>query len=339
MRRRQRLWAVTVALAGGLAGAAVATPPTPPIRGIVISTHTNGREWGTAAMRSTVADIRQLGATWICTHPYAGIRADGTVLFHHRNNDAPPPHVARPVTEAHAQGMQAFIKPHLAHWGSGFGWRGAIQFDTPDAWQRFFASYTEWIVGVAAACPDADAFAVGTELDATVHFEADWRRLIARVRQVTDAPLTYAANWDRFAEVPFWDALDLIGVQAYFPVSVASEPSDHDLANGWVEHMARLAKFSRKAARPIVFTELGYNRSLKAASQPWDHATDPGAAAAELQARCLTAALTAVEAEPAVVGAFLWKWFPNPYSVGRTFPLATPAIEGVIRNAWASGSN
>ena len=45
-------------------------------------------------------------------------------------------------------------------------------------------------------------------------------------------------------------------------------------------------------------------------------------------------ALAAIEAEPRVVGSFLWKWFPRPSSVGRNFQLATPGMSAAIREAW-----
>ena len=73
------------------------------------------------------------------------------------------------------------------------------------------------------ACREADAFVVGTELDRILNHEAEWRTLIAEVRSIMKVPLTYAANWTDYKRVPFWDALDVIGIQAYFPV--ASKPN------------------------------------------------------------------------------------------------------------------
>jgi hypothetical protein len=49
--------------------------------------------------------------------------------------------------------------------------------------------------------------------------EKEWRRVIAAVRGVTSARLTYAANFDAYQRVAFWDALDAIGIQAYFPLT------------------------------------------------------------------------------------------------------------------------
>jgi hypothetical protein len=57
-----------------------------------------------------------------------------------------------------------------------------------------------------------------------------------------------------------------------------------------------------------------------------------------VQERCMRIALEAIEAEPRVVGSFLWKWFPRPFSVGRNFQLATPGMSAAIREAWAVAS-
>lgn len=156
---------------------------------------------------------------------------------------------------------------------------------------------------------------------------------MGQVRQQTDAPLTYAANWSEYQNVGFWDVLDAIGIQAYFPLASRSNPSSEEIRRSWVDHMARLRRFAESHRRRIVFTELGYSRSYAAPVRPWDDHTD-GAGAEALAQECLREALSAIEAEPRVVGAFLWKWFPEPRPLGRNFRLATPGMTQVIREAW-----
>ena len=50
-----------------------------------------------------------------------------------------------------------------------------------------------------------------------------WIELIQKVRAVYQGQLTYAANYDNYQEVDFWEHLDFIGINAYFPLR---EPSD-----------------------------------------------------------------------------------------------------------------
>jgi sugar phosphate isomerase/epimerase len=303
------------------------------VRGITVSTHTDGRDWASPEIRSTFEDIRALGADWVAIHPYAGIWDDGTIRFRPIDPADPPDEIAQPIREAHAAGLKILIIPHVAYWGSRFSWRGDIAFSDSASWNRFFTTYRAWISSVARAAQGADGFSVGNELDGTVSHEAEWRRVIAAVRANTPAALTYAANWSHYRDVPFWDALDAIGIEAYFPVSRTPDPGEGTLAASWAGIMKDLHAFAIEHDRKIVFTELGYTRAHDAPMRPWDDATD-GMDAEATQARCLKVALRAIQEEPEVVGVFLWKWFPNPYPVGRNFQLATPVMKQVIAEAW-----
>lgn len=314
------------------ASLAAAEPPTR-IRGITISTHRSNGAWDSDTLDATYADLKSLGVNWVAIHPYAGISRDGTVRFQELDPESPPRWLRRPIEEAHRQGIRILIKPHLAHWRSGFSWRGDIAFDDEASWRRFFDTYGEWIAALARAARDADALVVGTELDATVHRERQWRRAIARVRAETPASLTYAANWSDYHRVPFWKALDAIGVQAYFPLASAPGADEEQLRQSWREGMRGLRELAERLDKDVVFTELGYPHNFDAPVRPWAFGSD-GPAAAPVAEACLRAALEAIDDEPRVIGAFLWKWFPLPRTRGRDFELDTPGMRRVIRAAW-----
>jgi len=299
------------------------------VRGVTVSCATWGYEWGTDDMVQTLDELKALGVNWIAIHPYARIYADGTVGF--KPTDTPPVWLSRPIAEAHARGMKVMIKPHLAYWGSPFPWRGEITFDDDAKWARFFATYQAWVTQLAALTHGADAFAVGTELDKTLAHEAAWREIIASVRKQNGAPLTYAANWTDYERVPFWDALDAVGVQAYFPLTSAGNPSDAELADGWRAVSGKLKAVSDKTGKPVVLTELGYPRSAKAAETPWVAEDDPAYSA--LQARALRVAIDAMDQSPHIIGAFLWKWFPGDRPP-RDFALQREAARAVVQERW-----
>ena len=321
-----------------LSGVAVPLHAAAPVRGITLSTHRDGDDWGWDSIEPTLDRIEELGATWVAIHPYAWIGDDGTVHFRELDPEAPPASIARPIAEAHRRGLKILIKPHLGYWHSRFSWRGEIAFDSPEDWDRFFRTYEAWITQLAAASREADGYCVGTELDATLAHESAWRRIIASIRQATSAPLSYAANWADYRDVPFWDAVDVIGVQAYFPLSESRDPSEDELRAGWIDILSEIEDYAAKRDRHVIFTELGYDQSHLAAARPWDPRRD-GEAAAELQARCLRVALELIEDEPRVIGAFLWKWFPEPHPVGRDFQLAVPHMLDVIRSVWIPESH
>lgn len=312
------------------------------VHGVTISCQTWGREWGSDGFGAELDDLATLGVNWVSIHPYARIDGDGEVRWRALDPERPPPWLARPIEEAHRRGIQIMIIPHLAYWGSPFAWRGDIDFEGP-ALERFFRTYAAWIVDVARATRDADAFAVGNETDRLLEHETEWRGIIAAVRGVTAAKLTYGANHTDFERVPFWDALDAVGVQAYFPLAAAEDPSVDELRRGWQSVLERLRAVHLQTGKPVVFTELGYNRSLAAAREPWDDrlTEGPDAARAEaLQLRCYEVGLGVLEEERAWLrGAFLWKWFVgDPGRGDGDFLVDSPPLRRVIASRWGAAT-
>lgn len=305
------------------------------IRGVVISTHGIGHDWGSDAIVPCFEDVASLGANWVSTHPYASIRKDGSVRYHYSDSEESPAHWLRPIEEAHALGLKIFVKPHIAYWGSGFNWRGEIRFDRPEHWERFFREYRKWILHLAEVCREADGFAVGTELDQTLDHVEEWRELIGEVRLRTGAALTYAANWTDYRRVDFWQELDVIGIQAYFPLSEAPNPSVEQIRDGWSSVLRELGAYSRKQNRKIVFTEAGYSQSRHASVRPWEGGVE-GEEGNACQEACFRILFEEVPKESSVVGLFLWKWFPPPHSAGRNYRLATPRLKSLIRSYWRS---
>ena len=332
-----RVLALCAPLSSG-GGRGQAPDPLSEVRGITISCQTWGWEWGTPGFSAELEDLAGLGANWVAIHPYAQIGGDGSVRWREFDPEDPPDWLRVPQAEAARRGFGLMIVPHLAYWGSPFHWRGDIAFEDPLALERFFDEYQAWIVALARATRGARAFVVGTETDRLVSHEARWRELIAAVRAETDAKLTYAANWDRFADVPFWDALDAVGVQAYFPLSDALDPSESDLEAGWERVLEGLHALYLRTGKPVVFTELGYNVSLDAARVP---ASYPQASEAEreaalrLQERCMSVALRTLARERDWLrGAFLWKWFVGQPRPGTNFLVDTPSMRAVLEREW-----
>ena len=161
--------------------------------------------------------------------------------------------------------------------------------------------------------------------------------MIAQVRAVTPARLTYAAHFDAYQQVAFWDALDAIGVQAYFPLSAGADPSEEELRSAWREALSPMRELSARTGKPVVCTELGYDISLEAAQRPWVSGRVRGEeheAAEKLQSRCLAVALDEIGREPEWLrGAFLWKWFVGP-TRHEDFLMKTDAMRAVIGRSW-----
>jgi hypothetical protein len=190
--------------------------------------------------------------------------------------------------------------PHIAYWGSKFSWRGEIKFDTAEEWDRFFTDYETWIVEMArlAEAHGAAVFCVGLEYTHAQKFEQRWRKIIAAVRSVYSGKITYGANWGDYDAVKFWDAVDYLGVLAYFPLTTATNPSAEQIATGWRKRCAELQRFSDShGGKKFLFVEVGYNENARAAAEPWSFDTG-GENASAIQQRCLDAALSLGGKEP-----------------------------------------
>lgn len=303
------------------------------MRGMVVSCPRAGQIWGSPAMTEALRAMRPLGIQWVAVHPYAGVRRDGTL----RSTPATETgYLAEAAQRIQSEHMSLFWKPHLAYWGS-FSWRGAIDFgDDPSAWNRFFEGYRRFIVDQArfAEAVGAPLFAVGVELDRTLGRESEWRSLIAAVRQVYNGRLVYAANWDAVDRVPFWDALDLIGVHAYFPLAAAGPVEREAIGVAWRRHLARLDELSRRHRRPIVLAEIGYTRSDRAATEPWAYGTTDTPANRELRRLLIETAIEEIERVPAIEGMFWWKWIPGNDRWDRDFSMKDPEAMAALNGLW-----
>ena len=306
-----------------------------PLRGVTVSCYRWGPgEWDTPAMEHTLDELTSLGVNAVAIHPYARIGNDGTVVY--RPGPVTPATV-KPLVWAHERGMATLLKPHLAYWSSGFAWRGKITFHDDASWDRFFTSYTAFILAQARLAQQTGAawFSVGTELQGTMIHEDRWRAVIQNVRAVYDGKLTYAANWDVVDDVPFWDALDAVGVQAYYPVAKGRSPSDAKLRAGWKSILRGVDNLAARHGKPVLFTELGYAVSEATAEKPWaDAQVGDAARGADLKLRATRIGLEAVADRPSIAGVFLWKWFPGDREHGDEFVLQYPAMKRVIADAW-----
>jgi hypothetical protein len=318
------LWFATVGHAGD----------SPTIRGVTISAQTWGKEWQTPEMAAALDELKALGANSIAIHPYARIQADGSLRF---DTEPDPSYVTKPLDWAHERNLNVMLVPHIAYWGSPFLWRGEIDFAKPSQWNRFFGDYERWITGMAriAEKHHAGILCIGLEYSHGQKYEQRWRQIIHSIREVYHGKLTYGSNWGETDEVAFWDALDYIGVLAYFPLSDAANPTPEQLRAGWRPWMRKLEAASQKFGKPVLFTEIGYDESALCAAKPWSFNDKSGPNAVALQARCIEQALKLPSEYPFLAGMFFWKWFPNlPCPEVETFDLRRQGIKRLLAKYW-----
>lgn len=246
---------------------------------------------------------------------------------------------------AHGLGMKVMLKPHVDLNNDPAHWRGEIDFgDDEVAWAAWFDSYRAFIThyAVLAQAEGVAQFSVGTELQGTTSRQADWRDVIADVRAIYTGTLTYAANHSgEETGIAFWDALDLIGVDAYYPLTDRNDPTLEELKAAWAQQVPTLTNLAAAWDRPIIFTEIGY-RSLDGANRwPWDWQRS-GAVDLQEQADLYQATFeTFWGAYPWFRGFFWWAWDTEPQQGGPNDTDYTPhdkPAEDVLRDFYGGGS-
>ena len=172
------------------------------------------------------------------------------------------------------QGYKVFIKPHIWLRKPTDGkWRSQITFDNDADWNKWQNDYRDFILRYAMLSEQAGAemFCIGTELsEVTIQKPEFWRKLIRDIRKIYSGSITYGANWYKeYEDITFWDDLDFIGVQAYFPLTENESPSLEQIEKGWQKYLPDLENLAIRFDKKILFTELGYRSTMKGASEPW----------------------------------------------------------------------
>ncbi len=300
----------------------VATQPPFFQRGVNFTSEGRGGGYRSEGAHAMLATLRSRGVDAVALVPYGVVRGEKKELrFGGWERDES---ISALTATAHKLGMRVMLKPQVWIRGSYPG-----DFDLPDAQSRdrWLAEYRVFALHYArlAATIHADVFCVGTEFAKLSPYEDYWRSLIAEIRQEYTGPLTYAANWgEEFESLRFWDALDYMGLNNYYPM-----PETLDLRG----QVARVEAVQRRAGRPVLFTEVGISSYAGAHRKPW--AEREGDLDLQIQAAAYDALLAAFWEKPWFYGAYWWKVGSNGFggNEDRTHtPWGKPAMD--VLTTW-----
>jgi hypothetical protein len=108
--------------------------------------------------------------------------------------------------------------------------------------------------------------------------------------------------------VPFWDALDFVGVDAYYPLAAADQATEAELEAGANAVAGLLARLAERAGRPLLLTEVGFPARRAAWREPHAEAGDLDE---RDQLRAYRALFAALGRRPWLAGVFIWKSFSD----------------------------
>ncbi len=253
------------------------------------------------------------------------------------------------VAAIHERGMAVVLKPMVDLRNDPTHWRGNIVGD--EAWFTGPGGYGAFMDHWAdiASETSAEMLVVGTELVNTASEEARWRTVVTDVRSRYTGPLVYAAlhggsSAATSANIGWWDALDFIGLDAYYPLTSKTAPSLGELQAAWQDRAAMIGNWRNSLPsedqKPILFTEVGYRSWDGTNKAPWSGADKSSANVDQQeQADCYEALLSQLWGkEPWLEGLYWWNWEVDPHptwEVPNWYPIQDKPAEAVLRNYYA----
>jgi hypothetical protein len=321
------------------------------IRGITLgpieSARHPGKGYGTEASGRAMDEAVLLGATWISLTPFGRVKdltPEGIDLSFEAPFDENRAAVVAAVKQAKERGLRVMIVPHL--WVESGEWRALIDPGSDDGWQAWADAYRRFLLAWASVAKEsgADMLSVGVELRTWVTTpRVDlFLPIIADVRAIYPGLLTYSANWDDAEQTLLWDAVDLMGINAFYPLAEKNGATFAELAAGGQSVATSVESFANAMGKPVLLTEVGYTTRTDPAIEPWkwpEHikgvAVDEAA-----QATAYAALLGPFIHSEACAGFFVWRYYADPHDVSQEaawgFSPRGKLAEVVLRDAFAA---
>lgn len=324
------------------------------MRGVTIGPIENGyhagKGYGSEPYGRMLDECARMGATWVSITPFGrvgdlkGRGVDPTFEAPHAENER---NVARAVAMAHARGLRVMLVPHL--WVESGEWRALIDPGTDEGWAAWAKSYGAFASGWArvAEASGVDLFSAGVELRSWVTGPRapSFAALVRDLRRVYKGPITYSANWDDVEHTVVLGELDVIGVNAFYPLAEKEGAPFETLLEGGRRVRERVAKLSEVWQRPVVFTEIGYTTRPDPAVKPWEwpDAMKNVKVDQRAQAEAYAALVGPILDEPSFLGFFVWRVYADPEDVSQEAEwgfsprgkLAELVVRDAFRTRWA----
>ena len=237
--------------------------------------------------------------------------------------------------------IKVMVKPQIWVWRGEF--TGFIKMNNEEEWAQLENTYSNFILEYAQVAEEthAELFCIGTELENFVASRPDfWNQLIKRIKEIYKGKITYAANWNEYTKTPFWEQLDYIGIDAYFPLSDQQTPSVEDCKEGWQKHKTEIKSYAEKFKKPILFTEFGYRSVDFTAKAPWLSDREMDDVNLEGQVNATQALFDEFWKEDWFAGGFIWKWFHEHEIVGgeldSQFTPQNKPVEETVRQFYGT---
>jgi hypothetical protein len=321
------------------------------VRGVTVGPIENAYHpdlgYGSPAYERTLDECVRAGATWIAVTPFGRVgdlSGRGVDLRFEAPFEDNVRDVERAIAQAHARGLRVMLVPHL--WVESGGWRGEIDPRTDEGWDAWAKSYGEFVGAWALVAERArvEILSVGVELRSwvTTPRAPSFAAIVRDVRATYHGLVTYSGNWDDVEQTIILPELDLIGINAFYPLAEKDGASEADLLAGGVRVRDRVVALADTWGKPVVFTEIGYTTRPDPAIRPWEWPDSMKDVRVDehAQAQAYRALIAPLLDEPRFAGFFVWRVYADPDDVSQEaewgFSPRGKLAEMVVRDAFAA---
>ncbi|MGD0077100.1 MAG: hypothetical protein ABSB91_00580 [Sedimentisphaerales bacterium] len=273
----------------------------------------------------SLARAKDAGCQWISVNVFwFQDTVTSTVIEpNYRLYSVSPGSVKVAVDRCHQLGLKVMLKPNvdLAHPLAG-QWRGNIL--PSDAWFEGYNNFISYWADFAEA-NNVEMLCIGCELNGTISWADSWRDVANNVRTHFSRPIVYAADHDYEQSVSWWDALDYIGIDAYYSLTDSNDSNLAQLTAAWVSRANSIGSW-RNANWPnknVIFTEVGYGSYDGSNRHPW-HSPSTEPLDINEQTDCYNALLSVCTTRNWWAGVFWWSWKTDPNAGGPADINTTP---------------
>ena len=199
---------------------------------------------------------------------------------------------------------------------------------------------------IAKEVADESGALLAGDLSNTNAYEPDDSGSVRDVRKAYPGLLMYAGNWDDIEQTVILGQLDVIGLNAFFPLADKDGASLEQLTEGGAKVRDRLAKLAAFWQKPIFFNEFGYTTRTDPALRPWEWPDGMTNVTVDevAQDRAYFGLLAPLMDEPWLAGAFVWRLYADPNDVSQEAEwgfsprgkLAELTLRDAYRARWAA---
>jgi len=287
-------------------------------RGLSYSAWSND-DFSSSESDESLSLLIETGTEWIALC-FSWIQSNTTSHdIHLSSSGTPTPEsLKHAITTAHKLGLKVMLKPMVEAIEREEilpypVWRGEIQpsnewFESYSTFINFFAEFAEQ--------NDVELFSVGCEYKATTGEKDQWEKINSGVRERYSGPITYSADWTNYQNIEWWDSVDYVGIDAYFPLSILKyDPTFNELKNAWTNYADEIETWLSTVNKPVIFTEIGYRSGDGTNACPSNYWSDMPVDLQE-QRDCYEAAFQTLWNRSWFYGFYWWTWIHDPTEGG-----------------------